>query len=172
MVKDKIYLGLGSNLGDRENFLKTALIKLKDSEKLNLLKISPAYETEPVGFTGQNKYLNIVAQISSELGPDDLLKYLEEIESGIGKKAQFKNGPREIDIDILYANDDVYESDYVTIPHPGLNRREFALRPLLDLNPELTEPSTGTAYSVYLKRITGNKEVAVKSEIDLSSVNK
>ena len=169
MLRERIYLGLGSNLGDRENFLKNALKKLSTSEKLKLVKVSPVYETEPVGFSGQNKYLNLAAEISSELEPQELMNHLEELESGIGKKAEFKNGPREIDMDILMYDQDVFESDRLIIPHPGLNRREFALRPLLDLNPDLVEPTTGTRYSVYLKRISSNKEVVLKSDIDLNS---
>ena len=169
MLKEKIYLGLGSNLGDRETFLKNALKKLNASEKLKLISVSPAYETEPVGFTDQNKYLNLVAQVASDLKPQDLMNHLEELESQVGKKAEFKNGPREIDIDILMYNLDVFESERLIIPHPGLNRREFALRPLLDLNPDLEEPTTGTRYSVYLKRISNKKEVVLKSDIDLSS---
>ena len=97
------------------------------------------------------------------------MNHLEELESRIGKKAEFKNGPREIDIDILMYDQDVFESERLMIPHPGLNRREFALRPLLDLNPDLVEPTTGTNYSVYLKRISNNKEVVLKSDIDLNS---
>jgi 2-amino-4-hydroxy-6-hydroxymethyldihydropteridine diphosphokinase len=168
MLKENIYLGLGSNLGERERFLQNAIDQFKKSDKIELLKVSALYETEPVGFTGQNKYLNLVAEIRSSLEPNDLLTHLEEIESGIGKKAEFKNGPREIDIDILFYAYEVFQSNRLTIPHPGLTRREFALRPLLDLNPDLTEPTTKTPYSVYLKRIGGNKEVAKKSELDFN----
>jgi len=168
MLKENIYLGLGSNLGEREKFLQNAIDRLQQSDNIELVRISTPYETEPVGFSGQNKYINLVAEIKTDLKPDELLTHLGEIESGIGKKAEFKNGPREIDIDILFYSNEVYQSNRLTIPHPGLNRREFALRPLLDLNPDLVEPTTNTPYSVYLKRIGGNKEVVKKSDHDFN----
>ena len=171
MLTKKIYIGLGSNLGARERFLKSALEKLAESSHIKITNVSPAYETEPVGFAGQGKYINLVAEITSDLGARDLLHHLEKIEEKIGKKAEFKNGPREIDIDILLYDKEVVESDYLTIPHPGLNRREFALRPLLDLNPKLVEPTTNTPYSVYLKRISGQKNVMEKKDLNLGSVS-
>lgn len=172
MPEDKIYLGLGSNLGQRENFLKSAVEKIKASDKIRVLRVSPVYETEPVGFTGQEKFLNIVVEIMSELKPEELMADLEEIESKVGKKAEFKNGPREIDIDILLYGKQIHESEKLNIPHPGLPRREFALRPLLDLDPYIFDPSTNTPYSAYLKRIKGEKQVSIKREIDLGFRNK
>ena len=169
MSKKRIYIGLGSNLGEREKFLKIALKRLGESAHVEVTQISPAYETEPVGFAGQNKYLNLVAEIKSDLTAEDLMDHLEEIESQVGKKAEFKNGPREIDIDILLFNQDVVETERLKIPHPGLNRREFALRPLLDLDSKLVEPTTNTPYTVYLRRISGKKEVLAKRDIDLDS---
>jgi 2-amino-4-hydroxy-6-hydroxymethyldihydropteridine diphosphokinase len=167
MNKERIYIGLGSNLGKREKFLKIALKRLGESTHVEVTQVSPAYETEPVGFTEQNKYLNLVAEITSDLTAEDLMDHLEEIEGGVGKKAEFKNGPREIDIDILLFNQDVVQTERLKIPHPGLSRREFALRPLLDLNSKLVEPTTNTPYTVYLKRISGKKEVMEKRDLDL-----
>jgi 2-amino-4-hydroxy-6-hydroxymethyldihydropteridine diphosphokinase len=167
MNKERIYIGLGSNLGQREKFLKIALKRLGESAHVEVTQVSPAYETEPVGFTGQNKYLNLVAEITSDLNAEELMDHLEEIESRVGKKAEFKNGPREIDIDILLFNQEVVETERLKIPHPGLSRREFALRPLLDINSKLVEPTTNTPYTVYLKRISGKKEVMEKKDLDL-----
>ncbi|HDS01297.1 MAG TPA: 2-amino-4-hydroxy-6-hydroxymethyldihydropteridine diphosphokinase [candidate division Zixibacteria bacterium] len=171
MPEDRIYLGLGSNLGQRENFLKSALEKMKASDKIGVLRVSPVYETEPVGFTDQDSFLNIVVEISSKLPPEELMADLEEIESRVGKKAEFKNGPREIDIDILLYGKQVHESEKLKIPHPGLSRREFALRPLLDLEPYIADPTTNMPYRAYLKRIKGEKQVSIKREIDLGFRN-
>jgi 2-amino-4-hydroxy-6-hydroxymethyldihydropteridine diphosphokinase len=168
MLREKVYIGLGSNLGQREGFLQSALHGLHQSERIELLKISPVYETEPVGFPDQDHYLNIVAHIKTDLPPQELMDQLEGIESKVGKKAEFKNGPREIDMDILLYDQEVLETDKLIIPHPGLNRREFALRPLLDLDPKVIEPTTGTPYSVYLGRIAGGKMVAIKKDMGLS----
>ena len=167
MPTEKVYLGLGSNLGRREKFLKEALGRLKASEDIELIKISPVYETEPVGFTDQENFLNIAVEIRTALSPEELMNHLEEIERSVGKKAKMKNGPREIDIDILLYDKDVMESERLTIPHPGLSKREFALRPLLDINPYLADPATNTPYSLYLKRIKGSKKVSIKRDINL-----
>lgn len=171
MLKEKIYLGLGSNLGQRENFLKSALGKLSSSESIELVQISPVYETEPVGLAGQENFLNIAVEIKTDLAPQDLMDHLEDIEKTVGKKAEIKNGPREIDIDILLYDKEVVESEKLIIPHPGLSKREFALRPLLDINPFLADPTTNTPYSLYLKRIKGGKMVSIKRDIDLRISN-
>lgn len=171
MLKEKVYLGLGSNLGQREKFLKSALDKLAESEDIELVQVSPVYETEPVGLIAQDNFLNIVAEIKTGLSPQDLMNHLENIEGKVGKKAEIKNGPREIDIDILLYDKEVVESEKLVIPHPGLSKREFALRPLLDLNPFLADPTTNTPYSMYLKRIKGSKKVSIKRDIDLGIDN-
>jgi 2-amino-4-hydroxy-6-hydroxymethyldihydropteridine diphosphokinase len=171
MLKDKVYLGLGSNLGRREQFLKLALEKLSQSEKIELVRISPVYETEPVGLAGQDEFLNIAVEIKTPLSSEELMLHLEEIEQTVGKKAEVKNGPREIDIDILLFDKDVVESEKLVIPHPGLSKREFALRPLLDINPFIADPTTNTPYSQYLKRIKGEKKVSIKRDIYLGFDN-
>jgi 2-amino-4-hydroxy-6-hydroxymethyldihydropteridine diphosphokinase len=171
MLKDKVYLGLGSNLGRREQFLKLALEKLSQSEKIELVQISPVYETEPVGLAGQDEFLNIAVEIKTPLLPEELMLHLEEIEQTVGKKAEVKNGPREIDIDILLYDKDVVESEKLVIPHPGLSKREFALRPLLDINPFIADPTTNMPYSLHLKRIKGEKKVSIKRDIYLGFNN-
>ncbi len=167
MPEDRIYLSLGSNLGQREKFLKSALEKIKASHKVVLKRISPVYETEPVGFSDQDRFLNIAVEVKSNLTPEELMAYLEKIEAQVGKKPEFKNGPREIDIDILLYGMQAHESEKLKVPHPGLPKREFALRPLLDLDPFIADPTTNMPYSAYLKRIKGEKEVSIKREINL-----
>jgi 2-amino-4-hydroxy-6-hydroxymethyldihydropteridine diphosphokinase len=170
MSKHKFYLSLGSNLGQRQDFLKKALRLMASSDKLELTRVSRVYETQPLGFSDQNDYLNLVVEGVCDMKPLELMDYLEDIESSVGRKAEFKNGPREIDIDILLFDDSVFEKDDLIIPHPGLNRREFALRPLLNLNPDLSEPTSNTPYAVYLSRISGQKKTVERTDLDFSEV--
>ncbi len=167
MPETEVYIGLGSNLGKREDFLKSALDKIRTNPDMTLEKVSPAYESEPLGFQDQGPFLNMAAKIRTSLAADELFAKLNQIENEVGKKAQFKNGPREIDIDILVYGDDEIQSDDLNVPHSGLKSREFALRPLVDIAPDLTDPSTGKSYSYYLEQIAGRKDVRERRDLNL-----
>jgi 2-amino-4-hydroxy-6-hydroxymethyldihydropteridine diphosphokinase len=107
---------------------------------LETVAISPIYETEPWGYAEQDPFLNVVAKIHTEMEPQALLQHLKEIEQQVGRRASFRYGPREIDIDILLYDDLVLDEDGLTIPHPRLHERAFMLRPLADLAPDLVIP--------------------------------
>ncbi len=134
MTKHTTYLGLGSNLGDRLANLLTAL------EALHPMATSSIYETDPWGYTEQDPFLNLVTQIETELSPQALLQHLKHIEQEVGRRATFRYGPREIDIDVLLYDDLLLDEDGLTIPHPRLHERAFMLRPLADLAPDLIVP--------------------------------
>ncbi len=135
------YLGLGSNIGDREQNLKDALAKLAAPD-LRVSRVSSVYETEPVGFTAQRWFFNIVVEIKTELFPMQLLARIGKIEQALGRARTVKNGPRTLDIDILLYGRAVVRTAKLEIPHPRIAERRFVLIPLAELAPELRHPIT------------------------------
>src|ERR1700730_11243118 len=114
-----IYLALGANLGDRRGNMAAALQRLR--EIMEIESISSIYETEPVGYTDQPNFLNAVCKGKTWLESGNLLKYVKEIEAALGRKPLFRNGPRPIDIDILFYDDLHLTQESLTIPHPRLH---------------------------------------------------
>lgn len=137
-VSHKIYLGLGSNMGDRQAHLDAAVAALAPA--VRALRRSAIYETAPWGYTEQPAFLNQVLEAETDLDPAALLKLLKATEKKLGREDRFKNGPREIDIDILLIDDLVLNEDRLQVPHPGLHGRAFILTPLADLAPDLVIP--------------------------------
>jgi 2-amino-4-hydroxy-6-hydroxymethyldihydropteridine diphosphokinase len=133
-----VYLGLGSNLGEKETNIKGALTHIVKLGKVT--KVSPLYLTEPVGVSDQDWFLNCVVEIETEVDPKTLLSKLKSIERKLGRKKTVKNGPRSIDIDILFYGSDILTTKTLTIPHPLLQDRLFVLQPLIDLNPCFLHP--------------------------------
>jgi 2-amino-4-hydroxy-6-hydroxymethyldihydropteridine diphosphokinase len=136
-----VYLGLGSNLGDRKQNLARALELL--SQHLKVEQISSIYETEPVGYEQQPLFLNAVCRISTELNPEKLLRLAKKIEAKLGRTPSFPNAPRPIDIDILLYSNKVFNNQELTIPHPRLAERTFVLVPLAEIAPDLIHPVNG-----------------------------
>lgn len=135
------YLGLGSNLGDRKQNLVQALELL--SQHLVVERVSSIYETEPVGFEQQPRFLNLVCRVSVRVSPQQLLDVVKEIEAKMGRTLSFRNAPRVIDIDILFYNGDIVSSGELTIPHPRLAERAFVLVPLAEIAPDMVHPGNG-----------------------------
>jgi 2-amino-4-hydroxy-6-hydroxymethyldihydropteridine diphosphokinase len=127
------YIGIGSNLGDREDYIDRAIQELKGSKNIQVKKVSKIYETEPVGGPEQEKYLNGVIEIETVLAPKALLRILQAIERKLGRKRMVKNGPRTIDLDILLYGDKKIEMSGLKIPHPRMHEREFVMRPLKEI---------------------------------------
>jgi 3-oxoacyl-[acyl-carrier protein] reductase len=135
------YIALGSNLGDRDEFLRRALSALRQTEGVEVTHVSPWYETRPVGGpAAQGQYLNAIAEVRSELGPDALLGALLSIEQQLGRERREKDGPRTIDLDLLLYGDLVHEDARLIVPHPRLHERLFVLYPLAQLAPGLIHP--------------------------------
>jgi len=130
-----VFIGIGSNLGDREKNIKKALEYFKKNPHIKIKKISSIIETEPWGYTSQPKYLNGVIKIKTELSPLDLLKFLQEVEKKLGRERKIKYGPRTIDLDILLYGDKIINLPQLKIPHPRMWEREFVLKPLLEIEP-------------------------------------
>jgi 2-amino-4-hydroxy-6-hydroxymethyldihydropteridine diphosphokinase len=133
------YIGLGTNLGDRELNLRRALERL---EELGPVRASSIRETDPVGVTDQPKFLNAAAELATELPPRELLERLLEIERELGRDraAERRWGPRVIDLDLLLFEEEAIDEPGLTVPHPRLADRRFVLEPLCELNEELTLP--------------------------------
>jgi 2-amino-4-hydroxy-6-hydroxymethyldihydropteridine diphosphokinase len=136
--KHIVYIGLGTNLGDRLANLAAALQALPPS--ILILEASPIYETSPWGYADQPDFLNQVIKAQTELTPQDLLVYLKQWEVRLGRTPSFKNGPRQVDLDVLFYDDLVFDSLSLTIPHPGIPERAFVLAPLADIAPDFRHP--------------------------------
>jgi len=137
-----VYLSLGSNLGDREGYLRNALQLLR-AAGLDLKRVSGIYETEPRDLTGQPLFLNLVSELETDRPPRDLLRIAQQVEEKLGRERIIEKGPRTIDIDILFHGDLILETVRLTIPHPRLAQRRFVLEPLAELAPGYVHPVLG-----------------------------
>src|SRR4051812_20696857 len=132
----RVYLALGSNLGDRQRFLDEAVRRLRAVPGLTVRRVSPYYETAPVGGpAGSGAYLNAVAEADTSLPPDQLLRVLLDIERQFGRERGEPNDPRTLDLDVILYEDLVRHSPDPIVPHPRLHERRFVLQPLADLAP-------------------------------------
>lgn len=149
------YLSLGSNLGNRFEMLQDAVRILQDEAELNVTQVSSVYETDPVGYTEQATFLNIVVEIQSHLSAQKILIICLETEQTLGRIREFRWGPRCIDLDILLFNDENIESEKLTVPHPRMHERGFVLVPLMELIPNGVHPVTCVPFREYAE---GQKE--------------
>lgn len=131
-------LALGSNIGDRLDYLNAAKKLL--SEIGTIKKQSCIYETEPVGYAGQDSFLNCVIEFETSSSADELLSHTMQIENILGKHKTIANGPRTIDIDIIFFDDEIIDADNLKIPHPRMHERRFVLEPLAEIAPERMHP--------------------------------
>ncbi len=131
----KIYIALGSNLGNRNKNLETSLKEI--SKFAEITKKSSIYETKPIGYKDQGDFLNMVIEIETELSPTDLMIKLHEIEHKMGRTRRKKNGPRTIDLDILLYKDEIVSEPNLKIPHPRMYKRKFVLEPLAEIAPHI-----------------------------------
>lgn len=152
----QVYLGLGSNLGDREANLREALRRLE--ERVTLESVSALYETPPLGPPDQPWYLNAACCGTTELEPRKLLAFIKEIEREMGRVPTVRWGPRIIDIDILFYDGLIVHTPDLIIPHPGIPDRLFVLAPLADIAPGFTHPQLKEPISVLLDRLLGGSQ--------------
>src|SRR5690625_1290338 len=146
----RVYLGLGTNLGDREANLRRALRALTEIAEIEA--ISSIYGTAPVGHLDQPDFLNLVLAARTTLEPAKLLAETQRIEHELGRERSFCNAPRTIDIDLLLYDDQRISTPTLTVPHPRMKERGFVLRPLVEIAPELRDPVTGERYAEVLAR--------------------
>ncbi len=137
-----VYLGLGSNMGDRVGYIQQALHLLTDSPEITMVQTSSFYETEPVGFKEQEWFVNAAVEVQTTFTPEELLTHCQAIESRLGRVRDPDNqdGPRTIDLDILFYDAQVISAKHLMIPHPRFHERAYALVPMLELNDSLEHP--------------------------------
>ena len=135
-----VYLGVGSNLGDRQANIDRAIALLKEHEDIEVLAVSSFIESDPEGGPPQGPYLNGALRLKTDLLPLDLLSQLKMVERRLGRQKGAPNSPRPIDLDILLYDDRILREPNLTVPHPHLHERGFVLEPLAQLAPELVHP--------------------------------
>lgn len=155
-----VYLGLGSNMGGRQENLTLALDYI--SQRLRIEKKSSVYDTEPVGDVKQPRFLNMVCSVTTSLAPAMLLTVLKAIESKMGRLPGPPNSPRPIDIDILLYGDQIIDTPELKIPHPQLAERAFVLVPLAEIAPNVVHPVLKQSVKDLLRLIQGNTQGVLK----------
>ncbi|MDF2558225.1 MAG: 2-amino-4-hydroxy-6-hydroxymethyldihydropteridine diphosphokinase [Bacillales bacterium] len=140
-LKHLAYVSLGTNVGDREQYLQDALDMLQGNGDIEVIQKSSIYETDPVGYTDQSAFLNIVVGIKTALSPQNLLEYCQKIENQLGRVRFIRWGPRTIDVDILLYDQVRIDQNNLQIPHPRMHERAFVLVPLSELNKDLKLPN-------------------------------
>ena len=150
----EVYLGLGSNLGDRRRNIAEAVDML--GAVSTRVEVSSLYETAPQGFSGQPAFMNAACRIWTRLDPYELLAKLNKIQAAVGSRRAFVNGPRKVDIDILVYGRMVLHLPSLTIPHPRMAEREFVLAPLAEIAPGLRHPVSGETVRSLLLRLKGS----------------
>lgn len=161
-MEQSVYIGLGTNLGDRIRNLEAAITALNPSVQSK--RCSPVYETLPWGYQEQPQFLNQVVLASTELSPQDLLAHLKGIERRLGREATFRYGPRLIDLDILLYADQVIDLPGLKIPHPYLEQRAFVLVPLVQLAPDLVHPVLNLTLKELLDQIDASGVCKISAE--------
>jgi 2-amino-4-hydroxy-6-hydroxymethyldihydropteridine diphosphokinase len=146
-----VFIALGSNVGSRLANLHTAIAALEP--QIHVLSKSAVYETEPWGYADQSAFLNMTVRASTELSPAGLLTHLKELEATLGRTPSFRNGPRLIDLDILFYDDIQLDTPTLIIPHPHLHERAFVLVPLADIAPGFIHPHLGLSVEELVARL-------------------
>ena len=144
----RAYVGLGANLGLREETLRRAVELLDDTEHVDVLAVSELRETDPVGLVAQPRFLNGAAAIDTTLSARELLDTLLGVERTLGRVRSKRWGPRIVDLDLLLYGDEIVDEPGLRVPHPRLHERRFALEPLAELDPDLEIPGCGAVSKV------------------------
>jgi len=155
-----IYLSLGGNLGNTAENFKTAIEKLK-AASCKIRRVSPIYQTEPLGYSEQPDFLNLVLAMECVHEPLELLKIMQQIELDLGRVREIANGPRTIDIDLIAFNDLVIDSEELQIPHPRYQDRQFVLVPLAIIDMDFRCPATKKSIEKMLDDCTDQSNIKI-----------
>jgi 2-amino-4-hydroxy-6-hydroxymethyldihydropteridine diphosphokinase len=160
-MTNKVYIGLGSNIGDRAQNLYLALQKLNQHVSLQVKEVSSIYETEPIGYTEQPKFLNMVSLVLTTCQPSELLAIMNQIEIESGRERKIRWGPRTIDLDILLYNQENIQTEHLFIPHPRMLERAFVMLPLYELNKTIQIPLTNDSIGRIVQQLPDKKGVRI-----------
>ncbi|HCN37808.1 MAG TPA: 2-amino-4-hydroxy-6-hydroxymethyldihydropteridine diphosphokinase [Bacteroidetes bacterium] len=155
----RVFLGLGSNVGDKIKFIKSAIEEISKLDKTNLTKESSYYETEPWGLREQDDFINSVIEITTELEAKDLFMELKNIEKKLHRKNRGKWEQREIDIDILFYGNEVLKNETINIPHKEIENRKFVLIPMSEIDENFIHPEKNKSIKELLKETKDTLEV-------------
>ena len=154
----RVFIGIGSNLGERESHIAAAIGRIAELPETKLMRMSSLIETEPVGPVDQGKFLNGAGELWTELEPLALLDEFQSIEDALGRVRTVRWGPRTIDLDILLYDNDVIDDDRLRVPHPLMHEREFVLAPLAEIAPDIAHPETGKTVAEMLSDLRGQEK--------------
>lgn len=159
-----VYIGIGSNLGDRVGYIQQAVQFLKDSENIEVVESSSFYETEPVGLKSEKWFVNAVLRIETDLPPQELLDTCQQIEHKLGRiRDESPDAPRyqsrTIDIDLLFYDDLIIATDALQLPHPRVHERAYALVPMLEIAPDFIHPILGNDIQLIHRTLLEPEEV-------------
>lgn len=157
-MTETVWLSLGSNMGDRQYYLRQAIARLAAHPLIEVAAVSSLYETDPWGVSGQDDYFNIAAGVVTQLEPEDLLDYTQRIEQEMGRRRTVRWGPRQLDIDLILFGGRQLDTPRLQIPHPRFRERMFVLRPLYEIAGDLLLPD-GERLSAALDKCAPDQRV-------------
>lgn len=160
-MKNNVYIALGSNIGDREKYLLDAIKKINRHPSIEVVNISSIYETDPIGYTDQDLFLNMVINVNTDLTASELLFSLQDIEKQLDRKREVKWGPRTLDLDILLFNYENIEAEQLIVPHPRMHERAFVLIPLFELNNDISIPTLDEPISTIIDQLQDKEGVRI-----------
>ena len=155
-----IFLALGSNIENRKQRIAAAIVLLH--EKVHDIIVAPLYETKPGYIEDQQNFLNTMLSGYTDLKPRELLQFTQTVQQEVGRVKRFRNGPREIDIDILFYDQELYQDEELEIPHPRIQERDFVLQPFADINPDFLHPVLKKTVRELLETLPGEQRSVIK----------
>ncbi len=165
-MQAKVFLGMGSNVGDREGHLTMGIRLL--AAAMHLVETSSIYETEPWGYTEQPPFLNMACHVQTDLAPLELLAVCQEVERQVGRKPTVRYGPRVLDVDVLAYGDQVIVTPDLVVPHPHMAERAFVLVPLVEIAPEWEHPVLKKSASQLLEEVSSREGVRLWRSISVA----
>lgn len=170
-MENSAVIALGSNLGNRYDYLVKAIQLLNKDSKIQLVNFSSIYETDPVGYEDQDLFLNMVMMINTDYTANELLEVCLNTELQLGRKREIKWGPRTIDLDILLFNQENIETEKLMIPHPRITERAFVMIPLLEIQPDISIPAIERPLNTYLNDLPDKEGVRLWKQINGEDVS-
>jgi 2-amino-4-hydroxy-6-hydroxymethyldihydropteridine diphosphokinase len=160
-MKKEAYVALGSNMGNREGYLKRAIQNIHLHPLIDVVNISSIYETAPIGYTDQAEFLNMVIKLNTDLSAFELLSVLQDIEKLLDRKREVKWGPRTLDLDILLYNHENIVAEQLIVPHPRMHERAFVLIPLFEINENISIPTVEESLITIIDQLSDKEGVRI-----------